>query len=353
CETPCDFITDVKHHVTLCSVCQLTIPNQKKSSRSCGSHCPPETLRVGYVDFVGPVPCTPAGNAYLIVFVDYLNKWVEACAVKEATSQVAAVKFVTDIFARHDTPTYLISDRRSPFVSELFEQVVSALDSVHRLTTAYLPQTNATERFYWTLKTAICSYVGDKHTSWDKFLLQICRELDTPLDLITQPFTAGVDEPGVLYPETLKASPQGTHNQTRAALDYSHGRQKHYYDLRRQHATFRFGDLVRVRTQARSDAQSNFTVKLAPLFEGPLCVSQRLSYVNYRLTWVDSGVDAGVYHVVNMQLFHTWDSLTSKEHSVSSHAVRETTKDLDTDTQAHPAPKRWTNDFHMTGLDLK
>uniref|UniRef100_A0A3B4GQR1 Integrase catalytic domain-containing protein n=1 Tax=Pundamilia nyererei TaxID=303518 RepID=A0A3B4GQR1_9CICH len=254
----------------------LSVPTNQakseKSSRSYGSHCPPETLRVGYVDFVGPVPCTPAGNAYLIVFVDYLNKWVEACAVKEATSQVAAGKFVTDIFARHGTPTYLISDRRSPFVSELFEQVVSALDN------------------------AICSYIGDKHTSWDKFLLQICRELDTPLDLITQPFTAGVDEPG---------------------------------------------------------PQSNFTVKLAPLFEGPLCVSQRLSYVNYRLTWVDSGVDAGVYHVVNMQLFHTRDSLTSKEHSVSSHAVRETTKDLDTDPQAHPAPKRWTNDFHMTGLDLK
>uniref|UniRef100_A0A3Q2WRF6 Integrase catalytic domain-containing protein n=1 Tax=Haplochromis burtoni TaxID=8153 RepID=A0A3Q2WRF6_HAPBU len=320
------------------SKCWVDPTQDRDSSRSYGSHCPPETQRVGYVDFVGPVPCTPAGNAYLIVFVDYLNKWVEACAVKEATSQVAAGKFVTDIFARHDTPTYLISDRRSPFVSELFEQVVSALDSVHRLTTAYLPQKNATERFYWTLKTAICSYIGDKHTSWDKFLLQICRELDTVLDLITQPFTAGVVLMNRVY-FTLRL--------------LNHGRQKHYYDLRRQHATFRFGDLVRVRTQARSDAQSNFTVKLAPLFKGPLCVSQRLSYVNYRLTWVDSGVDAGVYHVVNMQLFHTWDSLTSKEHSVSSHAVRETTKDLDTDTQAHPAPKRWTNDFHMTGLDLK
>lgn len=320
-------------------------------------------------------------------------------------------------------------------MSELFEHVVSALGSVHRLTTAYHPQTNATERVNRTLKTAIRAYVGDKHTSWDKFLPQICfalrtaphdstgmtpammlygRELDTPLDLITQPSTAGVDEPGVPYPETLRASLQEAHDQTKAALDYSHDRQKHYYDLRHRHAMFRVGDLVRVKTHPRSDAQSNFTAKLAPLFEGPLCVSQRLSDVNYRLTWVDSGVDAGVYHVVNMQPFHTWDSLTSKEHSVSSPAGRETAEDLNSDSQACPGPpadtdidsepfafdlpdvdsssgvdgvpdsvsprsvqhpaagghynlrprrcpritsgwsnKRWTNDFHTTRLDLK
>lgn len=138
-------------------------------------------------------------------------------------------------------------------MSELFEHVVSVLGSVHRLTTAYHPQTNATEHDNRTLKTAIRAYVGDKHISWDKFLPQICfalrtaphdstgmtpammlygRELDTPLDLITQPSTAGVDEPGVPYPETLRASLREAHDHAKAALDYSHDRQKHYYDLR-------------------------------------------------------------------------------------------------------------------------
>uniref|UniRef100_A0A8C6WG70 Integrase catalytic domain-containing protein n=1 Tax=Neogobius melanostomus TaxID=47308 RepID=A0A8C6WG70_9GOBI len=310
---------DVKRYVTSCSVCQFTKPCQKKPAGLMVPIVPQKPWEYVGVDFVGPLPRTPAGNAYLIVFVDYLTKWVEASAVREATSQVAAGKFVTDIFARHGAPTYLISDRGSPFVSELFEHVVSALGSVHRLTTAYHPQTNATERVNRTLKTAIRAYVGDKHTSWDKYLPQICfalrtaphdstgqtpsmmlygRELDTPLDLITQPSSDGVDEP--------------------AALDYSHDRQRHYYDLRRRHATYSVGDLVRVKTHPRSDAQSNFTAKLAPLFEGPLRVSQKLGTVNYKLTWVDSGTDAGVYHIVNMQPFHTWDSLTSKGHSVSS-----------------------------------
>jgi len=89
------------------------------------------------------------------------------CAVREATAQVAAGKFVSEVFARHDAPTYLISDRGSPFVRELFEHV----------------------------------------------------------DLVTQPSCEGVDEPRVPYPDSLPS-------------------------------------------------------------------------VNYRLTWPDTGEDAGVFHVM-------------------------------------------------------
>lgn len=62
-------------------------------------------------------------------------------------------------------------------MSELFEHVVSALGTEHRLTTAYNPETNTTEHVNCTLKAAIYAYVGDKHTSWDKFIPQICFAL--------------------------------------------------------------------------------------------------------------------------------------------------------------------------------
>lgn len=165
-------------------------------------------------------------------------------------------------------------------MSELFEHVVSTLGSVHRLTTAYHPQTNATERVNRTLKAVIRAYIGDKHTSWDRYLSQTCfalhtaphdstglspslmlygRELSPPLDLITQPSTDGVDEPSVPYPEVLRASLQEAHDHTRAALDRSHERQSHYYNLRRRQASYVVRDLVRVKTHPWSDAQANFT----------------------------------------------------------------------------------------------
>ncbi len=123
-----------------------------------------------------------------------------------------------------------------------------------------------------TLKTAIRAYVGDKHTSWDKFLPQTCfalrnsphegtglspsmmlygRELETLLDLVTQPTREGLHEPGVLYLETLRASLQEAHDHVRAALDHSHDRQKHYNDSRHRHATYGIGDLVRVKSRVK------------------------------------------------------------------------------------------------------
>lgn len=64
------------------------------------------------------------------------------------------------------------------------------------------------------------------------------RELDTPLNLITQPSCDGMDDPGVSYPETLKATLEDAHHHARAALDLSHKRQKHFYNMRHHNSTF-------------------------------------------------------------------------------------------------------------------
>lgn len=75
-------------------------------------------------------------------------------AAREATAQVAANMFISDVFARHGAPTYLISDRGTPFVSDLFEHVVLTLGTEQRLTKGLSPT--------------------DKCTCWDKFIPQIC-----------------------------------------------------------------------------------------------------------------------------------------------------------------------------------
>uniref|UniRef100_A0A3Q3XRR1 Integrase catalytic domain-containing protein n=1 Tax=Mola mola TaxID=94237 RepID=A0A3Q3XRR1_MOLML len=289
--------SDVRNYVISCAVCQVTKPSQKKPAGLMVPICPQRPWEYAGVDYVGPLPRTPNGNAYILVFLDYFSKWIEVSAVREAIAQVSANKFNSDVFARHGAPSYLISDRGTPFVSYLFKHIVSVLGIEHRLMTAYHPQTNATERVNRTLKTAIHAYVGDKHTSWDKLIPQICfamriaphestglspsmmlygRELETPLDLITQPLCAGVDDLGVPYPDCLR----------------SHACQKHYYDLRRRQVSYNIGDLVRVKTHPRSDAQANFTAKLAPLYAGPYRVSQRLSAVNYILLTLTQGEES-------------------------------------------------------------
>ncbi|RXN02216.1 Transposon Ty3-I Gag-Pol poly [Labeo rohita] len=329
-------VSEVKKYVTSCTVCQLTKPSQRKPAGLMIPIRPQKPWEYVGVDFVGPLPRTPCGNVYILVFVDYFSKWVEIVAVREATAQVAASKLLSEVFSRHGAPTYLISDRGSPFVSDLFKRVLTLLGTEQRLTTAYHPQTNATERVNRTLKTAFRAYVDEKHTTWDRYIPQICfalrtaphestgqtpsmmlygRELDTSLDLVTQPVWDGMEEPEIPYPESLRLSLQEAHDHAKAALETSHNRRKQHYDKRRRSVSYATGDLVRVKTHPKSDALANFTAKLAPLYSGPYRVTQVLSDVNYRLAKLDTGQDAGVYHVVNMQPFHTWNACSSNSAS--------------------------------------
>ncbi len=71
--------------------------------------------------------------------------------------------------------------------------------------------------------------------------------------------------------------------------------------------------LVRVKTHPHSDGLANFTTKLAPVYAGPYCITQKLSEVNYRLTDMNTGSDAGVFCVVNLLPFRTWDPLVEQE----------------------------------------
>uniref|UniRef100_A0A3B3T249 Gypsy retrotransposon integrase-like protein 1 n=1 Tax=Paramormyrops kingsleyae TaxID=1676925 RepID=A0A3B3T249_9TELE len=254
----------VKTYVSSCKVCQLTKPCQRKPAGLMVPIRPQGPWEFVGVDFVGPLPRTSNGNAYILVFVDYFSKWVEIVAVKEATAQVAASRLLSEVFSRHGAPTHLISDRGSPFVSHLFEKLLTLIGTEHRLTTAYHP----------TLKTAIRAYVDDKHTSWDKYIPQICfalrtaphestgqspamllygRELNTPLDLVTHPNGDGELDIDIPYLEQLQSSLREAHEHAKASLEVNHARRKKYYDKRRRSVNFSIGDLIRVRNHPKSD----------------------------------------------------------------------------------------------------
>uniref|UniRef100_A0A8C1ZRU1 Integrase catalytic domain-containing protein n=1 Tax=Cyprinus carpio TaxID=7962 RepID=A0A8C1ZRU1_CYPCA len=225
----------------------FTKPSQRKPAGLMVPICPQRPWQYTGVDFVGPLPRTPYGNAYILVFLDYFSKWVEVRAVREATAQVATSKLLSEVFARHGMPTYLISDRGSPFVSELFNHVLTTLGSEHRLMTAYHPQTNATERVNRSLKIRPC----------------LCRHQAHGM--------GSLPAPNLLCLENLD-------------------------------------ELVRVKTHPRSDALANFTAKLAPVYTGPYRVPQKLFEETYWLTDVSTEADAGVFHVANLLPFRTWDT---------------------------------------------
>lgn len=73
------------------------------------------------------LPVTESGNKYVVVFADYLTKWVEAFAVPNQSAETIAHILVEEIFCRHGTPEHLLSDRGANFLSELVLEVCKQL----------------------------------------------------------------------------------------------------------------------------------------------------------------------------------------------------------------------------------
>ncbi|CAG8685279.1 6364_t:CDS:1, partial [Dentiscutata heterogama] len=51
-----------------------------------------------------PLPETPEGYRYIVVATDYLTKWPEARALKNANAESVASFLIEDIICRHGSP---------------------------------------------------------------------------------------------------------------------------------------------------------------------------------------------------------------------------------------------------------
>ncbi|GJR52566.1 reverse transcriptase domain-containing protein, partial [Tanacetum coccineum] len=117
------------------------------------------------IDFIGPFPSS-RGNKYILVAVDYLSKWVEAKALPTNDARVV-VKFLNSLFARFRTPRAIISDRGTHFCNDKFSKVMSKYGVIHRLATAYHPQTSGqVEVSNHGLKRILERTVGENRASW-------------------------------------------------------------------------------------------------------------------------------------------------------------------------------------------
>ena len=50
------------------------------------------------------LPLTESGNRYVVIFMDYLTKWVEGFAVPDQSADTVARLLVSEIFCRHGAP---------------------------------------------------------------------------------------------------------------------------------------------------------------------------------------------------------------------------------------------------------
>jgi len=128
--------------------------------------------RVG-VDIM-EMPRTLYGNQYVVVFVEYLTKWIVAYAAEDQTSETLARLVVDCVVCRHEVPGQLLSEQGPNLLSNVLLDVCQLLGVKKVNTTSYHPQTDGlVERMNQTIQSMLAKHVHTYGPDWDLHLQQV------------------------------------------------------------------------------------------------------------------------------------------------------------------------------------
>ena len=236
------------------------------------------------------LPLTRNGNRYVIVFADYLTKWIEAFPVPDQTAETIAKLLVEKIVCVHGVPEQLLSDRGANFLSDLVLEVCSLLGIEKLNTSGYHPQTDGlVEKFNSTLISMI-SKSSTRSDDWDErlpFLLFAYRvsaqesTKESPFYLLfgrnprlptestlTQPrsvYTIDLDD----YKTALISNLGSAWEAAKTSIQSAQNKQKLYYDQKSKQTSFNVGDRVLVYMPNEVKGKD---WKLKRPFHGPYCI---------------------------------------------------------------------------------
>jgi len=91
------------------------------------------------MDFIGPIDPPSKKTRYIIVFADYLTKWVEAKAIKAAIEEKVDELLMENVFYKYGYPRELVRDQGNQFTSHMIENFLSQHKLKHRKSTPYNP----------------------------------------------------------------------------------------------------------------------------------------------------------------------------------------------------------------------
>ena len=146
---------DVLRFIQSCDTCQRNKPSTQKPFGLLNPIEPPlDKFETYSMDFIGPLPKTPAGNNGILVIVDMLSKAVTLDAIRMTHSAPDIAKiFYKRIFTRFGLPKKIVSDRDPRFTGAFWRRLLELTNTKLALSTAYHPQSDGqTERTNRTLE---------------------------------------------------------------------------------------------------------------------------------------------------------------------------------------------------------
>lgn len=176
----------VRNFVKNCNICRECKSSNQHMMPQIGNEVQTDRpFQKLYVDFLGKYPRSRKGNAYVLVVVDHLTKFVFLKPMKEATSKNVIFFLIENVFQQFGVPEVIHTDNGKQFVSKDFEKLMEEYKIAHLKTAFYSPQSNAAERVNQSVLNAIRSYLNNDHTNWDLNLAKIELALRTSVHSAT------------------------------------------------------------------------------------------------------------------------------------------------------------------------
>jgi len=217
-------------------------------------------------------------------------------------------------------PEVIISDRDTRFTSGFWQELMNAIGTKQKLSTAFHPQTDGqTERVNRVLEEYLRHFINPSQTDWDDWLdlaqfaynnshheaigttpfyMNYGRHPRLPTGLNKATRCPAVDEFVSTIADIVKKA--------KDRLEAARQRAKHYADPRRRDVKFKPGDEVLLSTRF-IQLKGPGVNKLLPKYIGPFTVKTALSDVTYRLHLPDCMKCHNVFHLSLLRPFHKDD----------------------------------------------
>lgn len=296
---------DVERFVKSCHAC-----NTRKTPKSLASPLgkvevakfPLDMVSLDLVEF----PTSHRGNRYLLTMIDNFTRYAEAVPMRSQTAEETARAVVREIILRHGAPRYLLTDRGTNFVSQLFKTMCRVLRIKKLQTTAYHPQSNGlVERMHRTLVDSLAHYVSRDGRNWDEWIpfalmayrttvhsstgfsphyLFYGRELELPFDC---PYILEEESPGAEeYARTLREKLSKAHAYAKETELRARERWTREHDRGKQRREYEVGQKVYLLEPA---VPLHHAKKFHRPWTGPHVIHEKISPTTYELTLASGG----------------------------------------------------------------
>src|SRR5947199_4127707 len=275
--------------------------------------------RIG-IDFVGPLEKTKKGNKYILVVTDYLTKWPEAKAMKEATAENVVEFIYKGIICTHGCPKVILSDRGTHFRNKLVDGLCEKFEIKHKLSSPYHPQTNGlVERFNRTLCESLAKVSG-KENEWDEHIESILFAYRTIRHNTTRktPFFIVYGREAILPIEDIKLGEdfgksaimkrlydlvELTEERSQALenIRKSQDQQKRRHNERiKEETQFGIGTKVLLKDAAR---EKQWSGKLSPKWKGPYYIHEMIGKGAYKIRTLEGRVLKSSYNIKHLKKY--------------------------------------------------